>query len=45
MAIKVFSGRSYNYDFVSRKREIEVIKQLSDNENIVKLLAIEEQVN
>ena len=44
MAIKVFSGRSYHYDYVSRKREIDVIKQLSDHENIVKLLAVEEQV-
>ena len=44
MAIKVFSGRSYNFDYVSRQREINVIKQLSDHDNIVKLLAVEEQV-
>ena len=45
MAIKVFSGRSYHYDYVSRKREIDVIKQLSEHENIVKLLAVEQQVS
>ncbi|KAH9504990.1 hypothetical protein Btru_061346 [Bulinus truncatus] len=43
VAVKVFNQQSYNRPFTVQMREFEVMKRLS-HENIVKLLAIEEEL-
>ena len=44
MAVKVFNMQSYHRPFSVQRREFEVMQKLA-HENIVKLLAIEEEVS